>query len=191
MHESFTYFIFSYIRSLSSDVPNQHNVKVYLYTRPLEDKELPSFQVFKHWGIVVEFLDYDQDEVLPGSFLSDAIEDNGKLRARCERFNKNKDFSNYELKLISNGKTLRTSVNKMKDFCDDWNQKNENPFNVIGNTCQDFAKIFAKKLFGLEMNDEWTSGDVSMAAIAGASLLAVGGLLFAAFSNPHKKKDDH
>ena len=183
--------LYFYIYSYASSVDGEQNVNVYHYTRPLKVKELETAEhsVFRHWGIVVEFPYYDEDEGLPGKYLCEADNFNGKLWASCKRFKKSDEESpGVELKLISAGKIVRTSVNTIKEFCDEWN-RGRILYTLLTNNCQDFAKEFAKKIFDLDI-DEWTGSDVTSAALVGGSLLLVGGLLAAASLKSGGKNDD-
>ena len=184
--------LYFYICSYASSVDGEQNVKVYLYTRPLKVKELETAEhsVVRHWGVVVEFPYYDEDEGLPGKYLCEAEKLNAKLWASCNRFKKSDDKSpGVELKLISAEKIVRTSVNKIKEFCDKWNQ-DRHLYNVSLNNCQNFAKEFAKKMFDLDI-DEWSGSDVAYAALGGGSLFTlVVSLMAAVFLKSGRKNDD-
>ena len=167
------------------------NMKVYLYTRRLEDNEVDvdvqcskhehakhwgDVQCSRHWGIVVEIVDHDRtkDEGAP-KVLFEANNEQGFLWATHRAF-KSRDMAKpgAELKLVTDNDVL-TSIDLLEAFCDGWNQKRYR-FGAL-KTCQFFAEKLCEFL-GLSLKD-WSIGSL---IVSGVSVVAVGIVAFIAFA---------
>jgi hypothetical protein len=77
------------------DNPRYYNATLYHYSRNLDGLNSSSSsssgavtapQFSKHWGLVVHFLEEDEDEGLPKKFLYHANKEGGKLKASYSEF---------------------------------------------------------------------------------------------------------
>uniref|UniRef100_A0A7M5X6X7 Uncharacterized protein n=1 Tax=Clytia hemisphaerica TaxID=252671 RepID=A0A7M5X6X7_9CNID len=158
---------------------------LYLYTRPVEVGSLGSNlqqqeagglnrQPFKHWSIVIEVLDHDQEEGLPGWFICEANNEDDLLWARLRRFTQaDRDKFGVELKSLKDNRAqseiFQISLNEIETFCHAWNQKRY-PYIIPDSTCQRFVDCLAKKL-NVNLDEFWNLNNTLTALALGAGLL--------------------
>ena len=110
-----------------------YTADVYWYTRPLKS----GMAIFKHWGLVIHYKDTDEEEGLPGRFIYEANDREGKLWAEFTRFKKkDESVSCAELELVR--KDTPISKKSAEEFCHVFNQHNLN-YHLTKNTCQEFV----------------------------------------------------
>ena len=94
-----------------------------------------------------------------------------------------------KLKRISAGKTVKTSVRKLEEFCVDWNREEYN-YAAPHSTCHQFAQTFVNML-GLSLT-EWSAQDVAVGALIGG-VLGVSAAIGTAYSisrTARREEDD-
>ena len=170
----------------------KYNAKVYFYTRPVEGgisgsipqevggPNVSNRQPLKHWSIVIQVLDRDPEESLPGWFICEANNEEDLLWARFRRFKQeDRNKLGVEMKPLKDKESQREifniSLNDIKTFCDAWNQKRF-PYKIPSGTCQKFVDCLGKML-NANMEGVWNLEKT----LTFGSVVALGAALLWAF----------
>jgi hypothetical protein len=129
------------------DNPRYYNATLYHYSRNLDGLNSSSSsssgavttpQFFKHWGLVVHFLDEDEDEGLPKQFLYHANKEGGKLKASFEEFTRKiKNLPGAECTEL--GKNIQVSKTDIEGFCHGFNAE-DRAYIATESNCQTFVE---------------------------------------------------
>jgi len=127
-----------------------YRAKVYLYTRPLEALQRKE-DFTTHWGVVINYLDKDDEEHLPVRILYEANNESDLLWARIKNFKRSdEEIEEAKMVCLNNGEEMFVDKEKVKEFCQKWNQ-NYYKYDWKFKNCQTFACRLLK-LLGLSAN---------------------------------------
>ncbi|XP_066933944.1 uncharacterized protein [Clytia hemisphaerica] len=123
----------------AEELERTYLTNVYRYSRPLKNLKKLQLQgsVFMHWGVVIHYLEKDEEEGLPARFIYEANEDDGLLWARCRRFKEEDEkIANSSLQLVE--EHVQISKKEAEDFCHIFNQR-ALKYDLSHQNCQEFV----------------------------------------------------